>query len=122
METFPAITRIATQGEARVDYPRPDRLVEGNPRRETWTGYDNPKSGASIGIWACERGAWKIQFAQTKEEFFCVLEGRVRLHDQNGNVAEFGVGEAAVIPPGFTGMFEVVEPVRKYFCVVEVAL
>ncbi|MDK2124271.1 cupin domain-containing protein [Parachitinimonas caeni] len=114
-------TKIVVFSENRVepvlDHPRSERLVSGNPQRNTWTQYQ--QAGLSCGIWSCEPGAWRIQFAADKHEFFCVLEGKVRIHDEAGNFSEIGPGEAAVIPAGFRGRFEVVEAVRKYFVVYE---
>lgn len=101
------------------DYPRPERLQRGNPRRLTQTCYTSADQLVSSGIWSCEPGAWKIHFAEDKEEFFCVLSGRVRLHDESGQHVDIGPGEAAVIPPGFRGCFDVLEAVRKYFVVIE---
>lgn len=101
------------------DHPRPDRLVRGNPRRTTWTHCSNPALGSDAGLWACEPGAWNIAFPADKEEFFCVLEGKIRITDARGHAETFGPGESCVIPPGFTGTFEVLEAVRKYFYVVE---
>ena len=71
------------------------------------------------GIWCCETGAWKIAFADDTDEFFTVLEGQVRLHDEAGVTQDIGPGEAAVIPAGFKGMFEVLAPVRKYYVIVK---
>ncbi|MBM3114482.1 DUF861 domain-containing protein [Jeongeupia naejangsanensis] len=99
------------------DHPRADRRVDGNPLRTTWEHY--ARQGLSCGVWGCEVGSWNIRFADNRDEFFCVIEGRVRLHDGTGAVAEFGPGEAGVIPAGFAGRFEVVETVRKYFVVVD---
>jgi uncharacterized protein len=100
------------------DHPRPDRLVSThNPLRTTWEYY--ARAGVSAGIWACEPGCWKIRFADNKDEFFCVIEGLVRLHDEAGVIVEIGPGQAAVIPAGFIGMFEVVVAVKKYFVVTE---
>ena len=113
---------IAGQGvahaEASVDYPRPDRLVIGNPKRQTYSLYEHPHM--SCGLWQCEVGAWRIEFAAHKQEFFQVIRGRVRLHDAHGGVVEIGTGQAGVIPPAFVGMFEVVEVVEKYYVIVEV--
>ena len=50
----------------------------------------------SCGIWTCEPGRWRIAFAPNKQEFFHVLEGRLRLHDSQGGFEEFGPGQAAV--------------------------
>lgn len=104
---------------ATIDYPRPDRRLRGNPQRLTQSCHESVDGLVSAGIWRCERGAWNIQFAASKEEFFCVLEGRVRLCDDTGVCCEIGPGEAALIPPGFKGRFEVLEPVRKYYVVVD---
>lgn len=72
------------------------------------------------GIWQCEVGAWNIVFAPNKQEFFTVIEGRVRLHHKYSDVViEVGAGEAGIIPPAFEGTFEVVEKVKKYYVVVE---
>ena len=65
-----------------------------------------------------ETGRWRIAFAADKEEFFAVLEGRVRLWDADGVAVEVRAGDAAVIPAGFRGEFEVCEPVRKFYVVV----
>lgn len=121
-----------------VDHPRADRLEAGNPARHTWTLYHAPvatgvdagraKDGGTTagttpsitaGIWACEVGRWRIAFAPDKHEVFFVLQGRVRLHDAHGGWTDVGPGESAVIPAGFQGAFEVLEPVRKHFVVVE---
>lgn len=107
-----------TQSDVSVDYPRPDRLVKGNPQRLTFSLYEHPHM--NCGIWQCEVGAWNIQFAQNKQEFFQVIEGVVRLHDAKTNsFVEITAGDAGIIPPGFVGTFEVVETVKKYYVVVE---
>lgn len=106
------------QAEHSIDYPRPDRLVQGNPKRETASLYAHPNM--DCGIWQCEIGAWNIVFAPNKQEFFTILEGLVRIHDQQGGYIEVSAGKAGIIPPSFQGKFEVVEAVKKYYVVVEV--
>ena len=68
------------QNEASIDFPRPDRLVRGNPERLTYSLYEHPHM--DCGIWKCEIGAWNIQFADNKQEFFQIIEGIVRIHDE----------------------------------------
>ena len=115
-----SVTRIAQPRQAgAVDHPRPDRLLRGNPRRETWPLYESADGVTSVGIWSCEPGMWRIAFAASKEEYFFVLEGHVRLHDAQGVAVDVRVGEAAVIPAGFEGAFEVVQAVRKHFVLVD---
>ena len=107
-----------TTSETTVDYPRADRLVNGNPKRLTQSLYEHPNM--NCGIWQCEVGAWNIVFADNKQEYFQIIEGIVRIHDaQTQSFIEVKVGEAGIIPPSFEGTFEVVEAVKKYFVVVE---
>lgn len=101
------------------DRPRPDRLVSGNPLRTTQEYFLAGAGDLSAGIWTCEPGAWNIAFAPGKDEFFCVIEGRLRITDANGESSCFGPGEAGVIPAGFAGCFEVLERVRKHYVVLE---
>ena len=100
-----------------IDYPRQDRLVSGNPTRTTWNHYES--DGVSSGLWDCETGAWRIAFASGKDEFFHVISGRIRITDEAGAACEFGPGDACVIPAGFTGLFEVLEPVRKHYVIID---
>lgn len=105
--------------EPSYDRPRPERLVSGNPLRTTVEHFLGANGQRSAGIWACEPGAWRIAFVDGKDEFFCIIEGRIRITDTEGDAAEFGPGEAGVIPSGFNGIFEVVESVRKYYVLME---
>ncbi|MCE4555758.1 cupin domain-containing protein [Roseateles cellulosilyticus] len=104
--------------EPALDRPRSDRLVAGNPLRRTWTLHE--AGPVSAGVWGCEVGRWRIAFPATRQEFFHVLSGRVRLHGPHG-ATDVGPGQGAVIPPGFEGEFEVLEPVRKQFVLVDTA-
>lgn len=115
----PAITPIGrTDGQQpTLDQPRSDRRVSGAPWRKTWLQHE--AGPMSAGVWECEVGRWRIQFAPNKQEYFFVLSGHVRLHGADGAVTDIGPGQAAVIPPGFEGEFEVLEPVRKHFVLVE---
>ena len=101
------------------DHPRPDRLLRGNPRRTTWNHFTSTGGDIDAGLWACEPGAWRIAFADNKDEFFHVSAGRLRIGDENGSFREFGPGDAGVIPAGFRGQFEVLEAVRKHYVVVQ---
>ncbi len=105
------------QSNNSIDYPRPERLVKGNPERHTQSLYEHPNM--NCGFWQCEVGAWRIEFADNKQEFFQVIEGVVHLHDMDGQYIEVLAGQAGIIPPGFKGIFEVIEAVNKYYVVVE---
>lgn len=108
-------------GEPDVDQPRPERLLQGNPRRETWNAVDQTAGSARVyaGVWRCEPGHWRIAMAPGEQELFTVLEGRCRVHDTTGQWQEAGPGEAIYIPPGFSGSFEVLETLVKTYAIVE---
>lgn len=117
MSTITEFRKQSPQPE--YDHPRAERRLEGNPRRTTWNHYTSSSGDMQAGVWACERGSWRIAFAANKDEYFYVLEGRCRLLDEQGHAAEAGPGDAMVIPAGFKGVFEVLEPVKKHYVIVE---
>ncbi len=113
--------QAAMPGAPEVDHPRPERLLQGNPRRETWNRVDSavPAGRVYMGVWRCEPGHWRIQMGPAEQELFTVLQGRCRVHGADGSVQEAGPGEAIVIPPGFSGSFEVLETVVKTYAIVD---
>uniref|UniRef100_Q47K30 (S)-ureidoglycine aminohydrolase cupin domain-containing protein n=1 Tax=Dechloromonas aromatica (strain RCB) TaxID=159087 RepID=Q47K30_DECAR len=117
---MPKLTAFSTTTPPpSYDRPRPDRLVKGNPLRTTWEHFLTENGDLSAGIWSCEPGAWNIAFAPGKDEFFCIIEGRLRITDSDQQASEFGPGDACIIPAGFTGTFEVLEAVRKHYVLIE---
>lgn len=120
----PGITRVsdATSGPPEPSHPKPQRLVSGNPLRQTWNALDAPVNAAksmSTGIWQCEPGMWRIDFGPNQQEVFTVLSGRCRLHDAQGQFTEAGPGQALHIPAGFVGAFEVLETMTKCYVILE---
>ena len=122
LRTF-AYTSDAAGAEAPdVSYPLPERLLSGNPRRDTWNHVDAPLGAAQrvySGVWRSEPGHWRIAMGPTEQEVFTVLEGRCRVHRPDGTHEEAGPGQSVRIPAGFTGSFEVVETVVKVYVIVE---
>jgi uncharacterized cupin superfamily protein len=45
------------------------------------------------------------------------VAGRARLTEAGGEAQDFGPGDAFVIPRGFEGTWETVEPVRKIYAI-----
>ena len=117
MSAVVAFSQTVTAPE--VDHPQPERLVKGNPRRTTWNHYTNPSGEIYAGVWSCEPGAWRIEMGSREDEFFFVTEGRCRLIGDDGKSVEIGAGESVVIPAGFTGVFEVLEPLKKHYMIAD---
>jgi uncharacterized cupin superfamily protein len=117
---MPAITlfsELATRPE--FDHPREERRLAGDPERTTWNHFTNSSGEVYAGVWASEIGSWRIVFGETEDEFFFVTEGRCRIVDEAGNAVEAGPGDSLVIPAGFRGVFEVIEPMKKHYVIVE---
>lgn len=102
-----------------VDHPRSDRLVAGNPERRTWNNFTDASGSVFAGVWECDVGAWRVSYPANEDEFCSIVHGRIRLTDSEGGVREFGPGDSFVVPGGFEGIWETVEPVRKLYVIVE---
>ncbi|MGC3982168.1 MAG: cupin domain-containing protein [Steroidobacteraceae bacterium] len=117
MTAIIAFSAQSTQPE--YDHPRSERLLRSNPQRTTWNHYTNASGEVFAGVWACEVGSWRIEMGPTEDEFFFVTAGRCRLIDEAGVVVEVQAGESLVIPAGFKGVFDVIEPMQKHYMIVE---
>jgi uncharacterized protein len=105
----------ATGGEEY--FLAPEKLLQGNPRQTVWMHYTNASGTFMAGLWHSERGRWRILY--TEEEYCQVLEGVSVITDQAGVAVTVRAGEEFVIPAGFSGTWEVVEPTRKRFVIYE---
>jgi uncharacterized protein len=94
-----------------------EKLLQGNPRQTVWMHYTDPSGRFMAGIWHSERGRWQIRY--TEEEFCQLLEGVSVITDAGGSAVTVRAGEQFVIPAGFVGTWEVVEPTRKRFVIYE---
>ena len=105
--------------EPEFDHPRPERLLSGNPQRSTWNHYTNASGEVFAGIWSSEVGSWRIAMGDREDELFFVTAGRCRLTADDGHAVECGVGQSLLIPAGFNGVFDVIEPLTKHYLIVD---
>lgn len=122
-KTPPKLIKLTAQpdGAPAHDRPKPERLVHGNPLRETWNlvQADSPAGEVFCGVWRCEPGRWRIAMGETGRELFTVIAGHCRVHDHRGGFEAVGPGEGLYIPPGFEGEFEVLEALTKTYMICE---
>lgn len=97
----------------------PGRVVDGQPRQAIANTWSDPSEAFHCGVWAGGPGAWRVRY--TEHEFCHMLAGRVRIVGDDGGESVFGAGDSFVIPAGFTGIWEVLEPARKLYAVYEPA-
>ena len=82
---------------------------------QTW--YASPNGAFRTGFWSAQPARADITYA--KDELCTLLEGEVRLTDEAGHTETYVAGDTFVIPKGFSGVWETVKPVRKFFAVYE---
>ena len=77
--------------------------------------YGSPDGAFKTGFWAAQPGKSDIHY--TKDELCTLLEGKVRLTATDGTVATYSAGDTFLIPNGFKGTWETIEPVRKFYAI-----
>ena len=114
MNTTPKVIRI----EGHTIEPitgKPENIVKGNPITVTRNVYDDKTNTFSSGIWSASEGKW--EFVNPCEEFCYFIKGKVKMTSIDGDVQVFYPGDAFVIPVNWSGSWEVIEPVTKYYVV-----
>ncbi|NIR25899.1 MAG: DUF861 domain-containing protein [Phycisphaerae bacterium] len=94
-----------------------DRVLGGSPEQTMFNQFQDPSEQMLSGIWDCTEGKWQADYS-AKSEFCHILSGKVVLTDKDGTASTFAAGDSFVIPMGFEGTWEVVEPVRKLYAIV----
>jgi len=91
-----------------------DTCVTGEAGAPTTTHewYSDPSGYFRSGFSAAEPGRAEIHY--TKDELCVLLDGVVRLTDADGRVETYRQGDTFLIPKGFKGVWETVEPVCKF--------
>ncbi|RZI97983.1 MAG: DUF861 domain-containing protein [Rubrivivax sp.] len=90
-----------------------EKLITGNPLQTLWLRYLDATGNFSTGHWHSEVGKWHV--AYTEEEYCEVLEGLSVLTAADGTAHTLRAGDRFVIPRGFSGTWEVLQPTRKFF-------
>ena len=112
-----SVRRLAEAGAAEEYHVAAEKLIEGNPKQTAWVQYTDPSGRFCAGFWASETGKWRISY--TEEEYCWMLEGVSVITDEQGVAVTVRPGDEFVIPRGFKGTWEVVEPTRKRFVIYE---
>jgi uncharacterized cupin superfamily protein len=94
-----------------------DKLIAGNPRQCVWKHYVDASGKFFAGIWRSEIGKWRVSY--TEEEYCQILQGRSVIVDAAGNATPLSAGDSVVVPRGFVGTWEVIEPTQKIYVIYE---
>jgi len=94
-----------------------DKMISGSPSQAVWNAYTDPTEAFSAGIWQGDVAKWRVSY--TEDEFCFLINGRVELINQDGTAQQFSAGDGFVIPAGFEGTWENLEPTAKYYAIME---
>jgi len=109
---------LAAQGDAGESYfVAPEKLISGNPQQTAWVQHASPDQRFSAGLWRSEVGKWSIRY--TEDEYCRILEGCSIISSADGASVIVRLGDEFVIPRGFVGTWEVLQPTVKRFVIHE---
>ena len=97
--------------------PTAEKILSGDPVQTVANAFSSPDGRFNCGVWTGGVGCWRVSFSES--EFCHLLEGKVVVTSAAGEVRTFVAGDAFVMPAGFEGSWEVVEPARKLYAVYE---
>lgn len=96
-----------------------ERIISGTPKSAYGMLYSSKSDEFHSGIYECTAGKWKVTY--NEDEFCTLIEGKVRLTNEEGDTQEFTAPDSFLIPSGYKGTWEAVTPVRKFFVIYEKA-
>ena len=98
-----------------VETGKPGDVVSGDPATRLQNYFSDTTGQFFSGIWESSLGKSRVSYSEN--EFCGILSGRVVLAGADGEAQEFKAGDAFVIPAGFEGTWETVEPCRKWYAI-----
>ncbi|HKU15448.1 MAG TPA: cupin domain-containing protein [Steroidobacteraceae bacterium] len=116
----PRLVDFATApAETSVSQPPSDRLLAGEPQHTARNYFSDSSGRFFAGVWESTPGRWRVRY--TENEFCHLTRGRIRIADEGGRQWSFAAGDSFVVPAGFAGTWEVIEPAAKLYVIYEPA-
>lgn len=76
-----------------------------------------PEAVGNLGVWECQPGGWPV-VNRPDTEFTYIISGRAVLTDSaSGEEVLVTGGDLIILPPGWTGRWDVIETVRKVYAI-----
>lgn len=72
--------------------------------------------GVETGIWECTPGRWHRQIVA--QEFCHFIQGRCTFTPDDGETLYIGAGDALMLPANSTGIWDILETVRKTYVLI----
>lgn len=93
-----------------------ERRISGVPEQRLQNIYASESNELMSGTWSSEAGKWSVDYSH-RHEFCYLVRGHIVLTDADGEQSTFKAGDAFVIPVGFKGSWDVIEPVTKHYVI-----
>ena len=116
-DTSPRIVILDRLLSGESANPAPEKILSGIPRARVANQFADASGQFFCGLWTSSAGKWRIRY--TENEFCVILEGRSRIESSSGERCEVRAGDAFVVPAGFEGTWEVLEPSKKWYAIFE---
>jgi hypothetical protein len=124
MNAAPNLAVVTVDAASGLEEPLaldPVRLATGSPMPQQFVrnAYTDASGRFFAGIWRSSVGAWRVTY--TENELCVLTAGRIRITDSQGCQSTYGPGDSFVMPAGFAGLWEVLEPAQKFYAIYEPA-
>ena len=103
-----------------------DRLTPKGPRKNADVGQPHDATrqlvevgSISAGSWWCAEGGWPSPALRTTTEVFYVFSGHGCVTDLDGTKNEFRKGDTVILPKGWSGRWDIMQPIHKVWFVHE---
>jgi uncharacterized protein len=113
------VSFTSAKAEATVSRPAPDRLLSGDPEHTARNFFSDSTGQFFAGTWESTPGRWRVRY--TENEFCHITQGAVRIESSSGDAWTFRAGDSFVIPAGFSGTWNVSQPLKKLYVIFEAA-
>lgn len=108
------IVRFDRKGP-KLERGKPGKVLAGKPATTTRNFFTDGSGQLFSGIWSSTKGKWSVTYDE--DEFIYLISGKCRLTDADGHAETFKADDAFVIPKGFTGTWETLETLKKYYVI-----
>jgi uncharacterized protein len=107
----------AVAGAGESFFVAPEKLISGNPKQTIRVQQASADRRFSAGLWHGEVGKWNVRC--TEDEYCRILERLSPITSHAARDVTLQPGDEFVIPRGFNGTWEVLQPTLKRFVIHE---
>lgn len=97
--------------------PDPESPTDGEAADVTMLYASLTEGAIDSGVWSCGVGGWD-ETDYAVDEVMVMVEGRLEITDTDGATRQLVAGDMFFLPKGWSGRWEVLEPMKKVYVIV----